>query len=293
MKKSLAKLLSLTLALLLAFSIALPASAASKPAKVTALESYRIDDDEINLKWKAVSGASVYQIYVYNNGDWKYVGGTKKLRYEVENLASAKQYKFKVRAYKLSGGKKVYGPFSDVLATATEPEEVDNLYASGVYKKTVSLKWRKENRATGYQVYVYSSSKGKYVKKASIKTNSATIRDLSTGTNYRFKVRAYFKANGDVYYGEFSDVVTVKTKPSGSSSSGSSAEAVIGSSKAASIALNSAGLKKSQVRDFSCELDVERGVKVYEVDFDYGRYEYSYDIDAYSGKILHKEKERD
>ena len=297
MKKSLAKLLSLSLALLLTLSLALPASAASKPAKVTSLDSYRIDDDEVNLKWKKVPGAYVYQVYVYNNGNWRYAGGTKKLRYEVENLASAKEYKFKVRAYKLSGGKKVYGPFSDVLSVATEPEEVDDLYASGVYKKTVSLKWRKENRVTGYQVYVYSASKGKYVKKASVKENSATIRDLKTGTNYRFKVRAYFKANGDVYYGEFSDVVSVKTKASSSSASSPSNDkntgSVIGSSKAASIALNNAGLKRNQVRDFSCELDVERGVKVYEVDFDYGRYEYSYDIDAYSGSILHKEKDRD
>lgn len=297
MKKSLKNLLSLSLALLLTLSIALPASAARSPSKVTSLDSYRIDDDEVNLKWKKVSGADVYQVYVYKNGDWRYAGGTRKLRYEVENLQSAKEYKFKVRAYKLSGGKKVYGPFSNVLSVATEPEEVDDLYASAVYKKTVSLKWRKENRVTGYQVYVYSPAKGKYVKKASVKENSLTIRDLKSGTNYRFKVRAYLKANGDVYYGEFSDVLSVKTKASSSAASSPSNDkgngSVIGSSKAASIALNNAGLKRSQVRDFSCELDVERGVKVYEVDFDYGRYEYSYDIDAYSGSILHKEKDRD
>lgn len=289
MKKSLKSLLSLTLVLLLTLSIALPASAASKPAKVTSLQSYRIDDDEINLKWKKVPGAYVYQVYISDGGAWRYAGGTKKLKFEVDDLASSKEYKLKVRAYKFSGGKKVYGPFSNVLTAATEPEEVDDLYASGVYKKTVSLKWRKENRVTGYQVYVYSPSKDKYVKKASVKTNSATIRDLKTGTSYRFKVRAYLKANGDVYYGEFSDVLSVRTK----SSSSSDKKSLIGASKASSIALNSAGLSRSQVRDFSCELDVERGVKIYEVDFDYGRYEYSYDIDAYSGKILHKEKERD
>ena len=53
-----------------------------------------------------------------------------------------------------------------------------------------------------------------------------------------------------------------------------------------------AGYKQSQVHDFSCELDVEKGVKVYEVEFEYGKYEYSYEIDAKSGEILHKEKER-
>ena len=296
MKKSLAKLLSLALVLLLTFSTVLPASAASAPAKVSSLESYRIDDDEINLKWKKASGAYVYQVYVYSNGDWRYVGGTKKLRYEVENLASSKEYNFKVRAYKFSGNKKVYGPFSEVITVATEPDEVEKLTVSAVYKKTVSLNWRKQNNVTGYQVYVYSPSKDKYVKVASVKNNSATIRELNTNTSYRFKVRAYFKADSDVYYGEFSDVVSVKTKKSSASTSESAdknTNGVIGASKAASIALKNANLKKSQVRDFSCELDVENGVKVYEVDFDYGKYEYSYDIDAYSGKILHREKERD
>ncbi len=296
MKKTLKNLLSLTLVLLLTCSIALPASAASKPAKVTNLQSYNIDDDEINLKWKKVSGAYVYQIYVYKSGDWKYVGGTKKTKYEVDNLASSKQYKFKVRAYKYSGSKKVYGPFSNVITTATEPDEVEKLTVYSVYKKQVTLKWKKQSNVTGYQVYVYSPSKDKYVKKASVKSNKATIKNLDPNTSYRFKVRSYFKSNGDVYYGEFSDVVSVKTKKSSSSSASSSnknSSTVIGASKATTIALNSAGLKKSQVRDLSCELDVENGVKVYEVDFDYGKYEYSYEINALSGKILHKEKERD
>lgn len=293
MKKLFKNFLSLSLALLLTLSIAAPASAASKPAKVTSLKSYNIDDDEINLKWKKVPDAYVYQIYVYQNGDWKYVGGTKKTKYEVDNLASSKQYKFKVRAYKYSGSKKVYGPFSSVITTATEPDEVEKLAVTAVYKKTVKLKWKKQSNVTGYQVYVYSPSKDKYVKKGSIKNNSATIKDLNTNTSYRFKVRSYFKSNGDVYYGEFSDVVSVKTKKSSSSSSSNTASKAIDASKAASIALNHAGLKKSQVRDFSCELDVENGVKVYEVDFDYGKYEYSYDIEASSGKILHREKERD
>lgn len=293
MKKTFKNVLSLTLVLLLTFSIALPASAASKPAKVTSLQSYNIDDDEINLKWKKVTGAYVYQIYVYKSGDWKYVGGTKKTRYEVDNLASSKQYKFKVRAYKYNGSKKVYGAFSDVITTATEPDEVEKLAVYSVYKKQTTLKWKKQSNVTGYQVYVYSPSKDKYVKKVSVKSNKATIKNLDSNTSYRFKVRSYFKSNGDVYYGEFSDVISVKTKKSSSSSSSKNTSTVIGASKATSIALNNAGLKKSQVRDLSYELDVENGVKVYEVDFDYGKYEYSYDIDALSGKILHKEKERD
>ena len=291
MKKTFKNLLSLTLVLILTLSIALPASAASNPAKVTNLQCYNIDDDEINLKWKKVTDAYAYQIYVYKSNEWKYLGATKKTGYEAENLASSKQYKFKVRAYKLSGGQKVYGAFSDVITAATEPDEVEKLTVFSVYKKQTTLKWKKQSNVTGYQIYVYSPSKDKYVKKASVKSNKVTIKNLDTNTNYRFKVRAYFKVNGDVYYGEFSDVISVKTKKS--SSTVNNSITFIGASKATSIALNHAALKKGQVRDLSCELDVENGVNVYEVDFDYGKYEYAYDIDAISGKILHREKERD
>jgi hypothetical protein len=110
MKKTLKKLLSLSLALLVALTIVAPASAASSVGKVTALQSYRVDDDEINLRWKKVVGADVYQIYVYKSGAWTYVGGTSKLQYEVENLASSKEYKFKVRAYKKTVLKKFMAP---------------------------------------------------------------------------------------------------------------------------------------------------------------------------------------
>lgn len=63
--------------------------------------------------------------------------------------------------------------------------------------------------------------------------------------------------------------------------------------KALSIALADAGLKKADVRDIDVELDYERSLKVYEVDFETAGFEYSYEINALSGEILKREKERD
>lgn len=294
MKKSLRSLLALTLVLLLAFSSVSVASAASV-GKVASLQAYNIDDDEINLKWKKVKNADGYQVYLYKSGEWKRIGTTKNAYFEADDLYSAKQYKFKVRAYDQKGNKKYYGSFSSVLLSATDPDEVENLKVSAKSKNSVSLKWDKEKRATGYQVYIYDSASKKYVKKAVVKSNSATIKNLKAGVSYKFKVRAYFKADGKYYYGDFSDVLSVKTKANASSaaSSSSSKQSVIGNSKASSIALNHAKLKKSQVRDFECKLDVENGVRVYEVDFEHGRYDYEYDINAKTGKIIRWEKDAD
>lgn len=59
------------------------------------------------------------------------------------------------------------------------------------------------------------------------------------------------------------------------------------------IALDHAKVKESATRDLEVELDKEGSKVYYEVTFESGGYDYEYDIDAYSGKILHSEKERD
>ena len=52
------------------------------------------------------------------------------------------------------------------------------------------------------------------------------------------------------------------------------------------IALRHAGLKQADICDLSCKLEDEDGVMIYQVEFEHGKYEYEYDIDAKSGKIL-------
>ncbi len=61
--------------------------------------------------------------------------------------------------------------------------------------------------------------------------------------------------------------------------------------KAKSIALNHAGLKEADVRELEIELDKEKGVLLYEVNFESGKYDYEYDIDAITGAIKFSEKE--
>lgn len=291
MKRTLKKLFALTLVLLMIFSTGTLASAASV-GKVKSLQAYNIDDDEINLKWKKVSGAEGYVVYMYTSNGWKSQGSTKNTKFEVDDLASAKQYKFRVRAYDLTNGKKTYGAYSSVLVSATDPDEVENLKASKKTKTSVTLTWSKEKRATRYQVYMYDTTQKKYVRKVTVKGTSATIENLEAGTTYKFKVRAYFKSDSKKYYGEFSDVLSVKTSGTSANSS-SSSSSLIGTSKAGTLALNHAGLKKSQVREYECKLDKENGIQVYEVEFEYGNYDYEYEINAKTGKIISVEKTKD
>ena len=67
----------------------------------------------------------------------------------------------------------------------------------------------------------------------------------------------------------------------------------IGYAKAKSIALNHAGVSENQAYDMEIELDDEDGTLVYEVEFQSGNVEYSYEINAASGAILKHEAEID
>lgn len=66
----------------------------------------------------------------------------------------------------------------------------------------------------------------------------------------------------------------------------------ISETKAVTIALKDAKLKKSQVKGLKVEKGTEDGRKVWEVEFRYGGYEYEYDIACSSGKIVGKDVER-
>ena len=53
-------------------------------------------------------------------------------------------------------------------------------------------------------------------------------------------------------------------------------------------------LEKDQVEFIKrVELDYERGRKVFEIEFFHNGFEYEYDIDAVTGKILKYDKDRD
>jgi beta-glucanase (GH16 family) len=73
--------------------------------------------------------------------------------------------------------------------------------ATLVSTNSAKVTWGKVKGATGYYVY-YSTSKTSGFKKVEVKGNSATnttIKELSLGTTYYFKVKAYAKVGSKTY----------------------------------------------------------------------------------------------
>lgn len=63
--------------------------------------------------------------------------------------------------------------------------------------------------------------------------------------------------------------------------------------EAEDIALNHAGLTREQVQRLYSNADYDDGVPEYEVQFEYERLEYEYEIHAENGKILSFDKDHD
>lgn len=63
--------------------------------------------------------------------------------------------------------------------------------------------------------------------------------------------------------------------------------------QAIAIALDNAKLAKRDVKNIEADFDGDEKRPQWEVSFEIWDYEYSYDIDAYSGEVINSEKDKD
>ena len=288
------KFMALTLTSALAFTL-IPmgtdladASTVKSLSAPTGIKTAARDDDELTLKWNAAEGAQGYEIYRYSStyDKWLEVERTNNTFDEIDDLLSASIYSFKIRAY-YGYGQYVYSDFSDTFKTVTAPKDVNNLRVSSKSNNSVTLKWNSVKRADKYQVYKYDKTSGTWDRLITTSKTSYKVSGLSSGTSYRFKVRPYRAALGYKYYGDFEDI-SVKTA-SGSSSSASSG--YIGETRAKQIALNKAGVSSSKAEFTRVKLDYDDGIRVYDVEFYAGDYEYEVEINARTGVVYDYDKD--
>lgn len=178
------------------------------------------------------------------------------LVYDVEFEADGKEYEYELRA---SDGKIMEKSVKKIsLAKAKK-----NATVSATLKQLKSV----ANKA---------ASKQKETKANTTSASKSTTKK-TTSSSSASKTTSASKSSG----------TTSKTKTSTSSGS------YIGVDKAKSIALKHAGKSASSVSFTKAKLDKDDGKVVYEIEFRSGRTEYEYDIDAYSGKILEYDIDRD
>ena len=83
------------------------------------------------------------------------------------------------------------------------------------------------------------------------------------------------------------------SNPTASKPAVNASEAKISKDKAIETALKKVSKKKAEVHDLEAELDIENGVLVWEVEFEDGKFEYYFEIDAKTGSILKQQNGKD
>ena len=219
MKKLLKSLLCLVLCLCMVMPTALMSSAAAV-AKVSKVTLVSRTTSSLKIKWTKVKNAKGYQVSFYNAAKKKWVSEktTTALSYTDTGLKDATTYSYKVRAYTKKNGKVVYGKYSPVLkATTVEApvvlKRVENVTASSSTDSSITLKWPKVSGATGYYVFIYNKYQKSWGAGKATSALSYTFSGLATGASYSFRVRAYAKKNGKIYYGKYSPTLVAQTLP--------------------------------------------------------------------------------
>ena len=79
-------------------------------------------------------------------------------------------------------------------------------------KAQMVLKWKKDSKASGYEIVYSYNGKSKKVDVKKNRTTSATIKKLKRKKTYSVKIRAYKKIDGKKIYGDYSKVKKIKVK---------------------------------------------------------------------------------
>lgn len=213
MKRFIKSLLLFCITLMCIVSVPSIAEAASKaPGKVKNLKA-TASESQIKLKWKKVSNAKGYNIYQLNSDKTlTKIASTKSTSYTIKKLTNNTTYTYCVAAYRTVKSKTYEGTKSSyVKATpkVKKPGKV-NLSIKSCGDSVITLKWKKISGASGYEVYQYDSTKKAYTSIGKITGLSVTVKSLTNGKNYKFKVRAYRTVAGLTSYGSFSSEITAR-----------------------------------------------------------------------------------
>jgi GH25 family lysozyme M1 (1,4-beta-N-acetylmuramidase) len=101
----------------------------STPVSVTATAA---SSDQIDISWGTVAGAEGYELYsaLSSSGTYKLVSSVSATSYNDYGLSAGTTYYYKVKAYRLSGGDKVYGSFSTTANAMTDKANVTSVSLS-------------------------------------------------------------------------------------------------------------------------------------------------------------------
>lgn len=194
--------------MLVLVSVPVQASGAKRPENVKASAGNKT----VKISWNASAGASHYRLYQYDKGTKRYIGiknihGTS---ITMKGLKCGQTYQFKVRAFFKQNGKMIKSRYSESVKVIPRPSiGIPKGVKSTVNGDEIKLSWKKVNGVSGYEVWKYEKSVGRYQRIATVTGTSFKVKKVKAGSTNEFKIRARKKADGKMFYSKYTSKVKV------------------------------------------------------------------------------------
>ena len=161
----------------------------------------------MSLSWQKTDGAYSYEIWrsTAENGNYVRVKETTGLSTSDTGLKAGTRYYYKVRIKRIIEDDVYWGNFSKpVAAVALATPTIESVKNSG---NGITLTWTKASGADRYNIYRSTSPNSgfEYINSVQNVLTYTDTKNLESGKTYYYKVRAYKKYDGIVYYGQYSD----------------------------------------------------------------------------------------
>ena len=163
------------------------------PSAVSGFKTVSKTSSTSTLSWNKNTSADGYIIERYIVNRWvqtQKVVGSGNISATIKSLTAGSTNKLRIRAYKTINKKTEYSSYT-YLNVKTKPAQMTGLKAKSKTNNTVTLQWNKNATADSVFIEKYDGSKWVNVKKLSAGFTTYTVRKLSSGRTYRFRVRAY------------------------------------------------------------------------------------------------------
>lgn len=168
----------------------------------------------VTISWNKVSKATDYVVEHNVNGAWKQVGTTSSLSYKVNGITQNGVNMFRVKARRNYSGVYYNGGYTYVNAEVTDiPSTVTGIRSTSNTSTSNTITWNASKKAEGYEIYQWIGTTDSYKLIGTTTSTKFTNSKKSSGTMYRYKVRAFNNVDEQRIEGAYSSEFTTCTLP--------------------------------------------------------------------------------
>lgn len=172
------------------------------------------EEKSITLLWNKVKNATGYYVYLKNSkGKYELKSTVKSNKAVISGLTAGKVYSLRVKAYVTENKTTVKSPSYTQVNISTAPQSPSKLAATQ-NEKSIKLTWSASKGATGYRIYSYNAKTKKWtVINSGTKKCSCTVKNLKSGTVYRYCVKPYITVGKNTVWSKSAKGITTCTRP--------------------------------------------------------------------------------